>query len=592
MCVGKPGGNCVLTDSLGLILIALGSAFVPGCPPLLDTIQPPGNLSPPPASHVDPNIAPIRLASSPSEIPPPPNTGEAFTPDLTITAGTTVINRWSKSIIRYRIVGIPASADSVTIRAIVSEAAARWSLLIPLEIEEAELGEQSDITIQICSAPDGPQQCQDLVVDGVQFNGRAEFPRNDGPIMQTILLPDSLEDLGQQSMLLCVVVHEFGHNLGLGHSDVAEAIMFPFKVETEFTDGGCELHPDDIRRIQLAYGDRSGTMQPVLPLFPKMPSDPDFRPELVGAEGPDRDGDGIPDLVEEIVTATNPAASDTDGDGLSDAFEITFGLNANDADSDGDGRLDRDEVVAGTAARAPIICNAPLEFDGQNVVFLSDEKLRDAMLVVGQTISIENTRTGCTVSGITVLRCDDCLGSENGFFAPSCTVRLPRALRSALCIFQLHVAVPLLFCQEGTGDVLFDFETGFLPPVVIGGTTDLVMRHGSGTLEFRWSLADTADDAFAVLLFRGRAVGPCDAVLVDIETDKSTILRVELKSTDARIRDVQALLLAPGAPQTVEIRVTSRYAAGEIAFVIERDLSTRESAGVIWIDNVRLTGDG
>ncbi|KAE8076066.1 hypothetical protein FH972_014739 [Carpinus fangiana] len=49
--------------------------------------------------------------------------------------------------------------------------------------------------------------------------------------------------------LQTVAVHEIGHNLGLGHSSVPEAIMFP-TIPSGATKG---LHPDDIEGIRVLY---------------------------------------------------------------------------------------------------------------------------------------------------------------------------------------------------------------------------------------------------------------------------------------------------------------------------------------------------
>ena len=48
-----------------------------------------------------------------------------------------------------------------------------------------------------------------------------------------------------------------------------------------------------------------------------------------------------------LVTPTSNASIDTDNDGLTDAEEVEFGTDPNNADSDGDGLLDSDEVALG-----------------------------------------------------------------------------------------------------------------------------------------------------------------------------------------------------------------------------------------------------
>jgi hypothetical protein len=67
----------------------------------------------------------------------------------------------------------------------------------------------------------------------------------------------------------------------------------------------------------------------------------------------DTDGDGLPDVVEQIV-GTDPTLADTDGDGLSDGDETQdYGTDPLDADSDGDGVNDAAEIVAGTSPHDP-----------------------------------------------------------------------------------------------------------------------------------------------------------------------------------------------------------------------------------------------
>ena len=54
--------------------------------------------------------------------------------------------------------------------------------------------------------------------------------------------------------LLLVAVHEFGHSLGLRHSNVEEAVMYPYYTGY---DPDLKLHSHDIAGIQYLYGKRT-----------------------------------------------------------------------------------------------------------------------------------------------------------------------------------------------------------------------------------------------------------------------------------------------------------------------------------------------
>jgi predicted Zn-dependent protease len=58
-------------------------------------------------------------------------------------------------------------------------------------------------------------------------------------------------DSDSELSFFAVAAHEFGHSLGLSHSSVQGAIMFPYY---QSIDGNYSLHSDDITGIQAIYG--------------------------------------------------------------------------------------------------------------------------------------------------------------------------------------------------------------------------------------------------------------------------------------------------------------------------------------------------
>lgn len=247
------------------------------------------------------------------------------------------LSRFNKLDITYYFINGTDQLPDAEEHELVREAFAIWAAVSPLTFTETSDRASADIEISWERGNHG---------DGDPFDGpgrvlaHATFP-NPFANRQVILHFDDDErwvnSNSQNVDLLTVAIHEIGHNLGLGHSEDPNAIMF-----ASYRGPSRTLGTDDIAGIQALYGIREEAAPPAMPEQPPVDETPAPSPQQ------DSDGDGLSDIEETLMTGTDPANPDSDGDGLSDGFEVQNRLNPLNPDTDGDGVNDGQEVQQGS----------------------------------------------------------------------------------------------------------------------------------------------------------------------------------------------------------------------------------------------------
>ncbi|CAJ2647723.1 unnamed protein product [Trifolium pratense] len=127
---------------------------------------------------------------------------------------------------------LPKNEVPDTIKSLFQDAFNRWSNVTKLNFTETMLFNRSDIRIGFFS-PDAKGR----VVGGT-------YIRNNTGRVLIYLTKEILVNLES------VVMHQIGHLLGLGHSPVEEAIMYPIMLPKK----KIELVNDDLQKIQQIYG--------------------------------------------------------------------------------------------------------------------------------------------------------------------------------------------------------------------------------------------------------------------------------------------------------------------------------------------------
>ncbi|XP_033126745.1 matrix metalloproteinase-16-like [Anneissia japonica] len=177
--------------------------------------------------------------------------------------------RWKKRSLTYRIARFTEDFSQILVEQEIERAFKVWSDVTPLTFRKVPAG-NCDIVVLFAREEHG---------DGHSFDGRggtlahAYFP---GPgIGGDAHFDDDEHFTSRRSSgtnLFLVAAHEFGHSLGLGHSDQRGALMAPYYqgYKQNFI-----LPRDDIRGIQELYGVKK---TPSRPNEPKPPIQPPRKP--------------------------------------------------------------------------------------------------------------------------------------------------------------------------------------------------------------------------------------------------------------------------------------------------------------------------
>lgn len=170
---------------------------------------------------------------------------------------------WMKHNLTYAVHTYPSKKD--LLRAAVDEelekSLAVWSAVTELNFLLVPSNMSADITVTFASRAHG---------DPMPFDGRGmvlahTFASPVGTVHFDDDEPWTIRKYTGQN-LLYIAVHEFGHALGLDHSNVMESVMYPLAA---MYDPAFRLHREDIQYIQALYGRR--THHP-----PDLCSDPTF----------------------------------------------------------------------------------------------------------------------------------------------------------------------------------------------------------------------------------------------------------------------------------------------------------------------------
>ncbi|KAL2349353.1 hypothetical protein Fmac_003353 [Flemingia macrophylla] len=161
--------------------------------------------------------------------------------------------RWPEGTSELTYAFDPDNGLTDTVKSVFASAFSRWSEVTTISFREAESYAGADIRIGFYSGDHGDGEPFDGVLGTLAHafsptNGRFHLDEAEDWVASGDVTKASVSNAVD---LESVAVHEIGHLLGLGHSSVEEAIMYPtISAKTRKVD----LNEDDVLGIQELYG--------------------------------------------------------------------------------------------------------------------------------------------------------------------------------------------------------------------------------------------------------------------------------------------------------------------------------------------------
>lgn len=172
-------------------------------------------------------------------------------------------NKWDHLNLKYGFVNYTPDLTAAQIESAVASALGLWSAVTPLTFAKVAASTNPEIRISFVTGDHG---------DGSPFDGPSGVlahcfypPPNGGDIAGDAHFDEAETWTVSGSGgidLETVTAHEFGHGLGLAHSDVSGALMYPY-----YSGVHRSLESDDIAGIQSIYGSLDWVYAKVLRTF-------------------------------------------------------------------------------------------------------------------------------------------------------------------------------------------------------------------------------------------------------------------------------------------------------------------------------------